>query len=194
MRPIALLMHLGCTLVLLSPAHAQPAAENILANPGFEQSADGAPVAWSFSSRQGEPESAWEQRDGGRCVRITVDDEAGDGSWNQDDIAVAPGVRIYRLSAMIKTALQNCNARIAPVYQSEDAWLGAQDGAIMVSGESEWTRHVALIRAPKGTATMRIRLWVNFAFTGTGSAWFDDVELTPMPDITNILPIPYFRL
>lgn len=191
MRPGITFTCLVCSLVSFSAVHAQPPADNILTNPDLEQSADGAPTAWTFSSRQGEPESAWEQRDAGHCVRITVHDTNEDGSWNQDNIPTAPGARIYRLSAIIKTQLESCTARVCPVYLSDGKWLGAQYGAITVAGDTEWTRHVALIRAPEGTTKMRVRLWVNFEFTGTGTAWFDDVELTPVADIQNIPPIRY---
>ena len=97
-----------CSLCALSPGRVQPAPANIVANPSFEEAAGGAPTGSTFASRRGEPQSAWEVRDGGHCVRITVDDKEEDGSWNQDNIAASPGARVYRLSAMVKTDLAGC--------------------------------------------------------------------------------------
>ena len=187
MRSVPLLVIL---LATLTSGVAQP-PDNPMTNPGFEESTKGAPSGWSFSSRQGEPESAWEVRNGGHCVRITVHHANEDGSWNQDNIAAAAGARVYRLSAMMKTDLAGCAARVCPVYLRDGTWLVADYSAIAISGRTDWSRHLALVRAPEGTTSLRVRLWVNFEFTGTGSAWFDDVELTPMSDLTNIPPIQY---
>lgn len=173
----------GCCLAQEAP--------NLVTNPGFEESANGEPVGWTSGAVQGEPQFAIEPGDEGMCARITAGAPEDFGRWNQRGIEPVAGAAIYRLSARIRTDLRGATARVVPVYSRDGQWHGADYSAIVVAGETDWRRHSVLIRPRDGTTQIEVTLRVNFEKIGTGTAWFDDVRLEPLPEIESIPPIRY---
>ena len=182
--------------VPLACAQARP--RNVLENGGFEIDAngDGQPDHWRFawknthsgdsqrSDRKERPDVAWDKTtfcSGTHSIRVGVARKQDDGVWTQDGIRHIDGTRIYRLSAAIKTrALHDTDARVAVVFLGDHGkWLGADYSAIAAVETHDWTRYVRLVEVPAGTQRLRVRCWVNMRNTGTGTAWFDDVELVP---------------
>ena len=171
---------------------------NLLANPGFEQVApDGAPAGWRLSwqdthstdrqrgVKKQRPDFALDAREahsGARSVRMGVRRPVDDAVLSfMTQIPARPAVKVYRASAWIKTqGLKETTARmIAVSLGPKGKWLGASYSLIVADKDHDWTRYVAFFKPERGTEGIRIRLWVNFEYAGTGTAWFDDVALEP---------------
>jgi hypothetical protein len=182
---------------------AQPAADVVQAalaipNPGFEDDADGdgVPDGWTFSweaTHQGDsdrgirkqkPDYGLDTRvvhSGRHSVRVGVQRPVDDGVWSSAPLDHVPGVRYYKVTAWIRTeGLKGSDARVAVVCTGADGkWLGASYGAITAATDRDWTLYTGYAECPKGTAKVRLRLWMNFNYSGTGTAWFDDIAMVP---------------
>ncbi len=166
-------------------------ATNLLRNPGFEETEGDQAVAWTASMPQGAPEFEVESGPHGNCARITANTPDDHGRWYQAGIEAEPEVRVYRLSARIRTDLEGCAARVCPVYHKDGQWHGANYQAILVEGKTDWQRYSTLIQPPPGTTHIDIQLRVNFLTIGTGTAWFDDIALEAVPGMESVPPISY---
>ena len=60
-----------------------------------------------------------------------------------------------------------------------------------VGGTTDWTRVETLFVAT--TAKDRVRLHLGHNGTATGRAWFDDVSLAEVGDITEFIPLERVR-
>ena len=198
---------------------ATGAGRNLLANPGFEQvEPDGAPAHWAFTwqfthstDRQRgvnkqRPDFAVDAQvahGGARSVRIGVARPQDDGTLSATaQVAHDPAVKVYRATAWIKTrGLKHTTARLIAVSLGKGGkWLGANYSLIVAEKDHDWTRYVGFFQPARGTKSIRIRLWLNLRYAGTGTAWFDDlafeptklkgppplkyVDLSPMPKLT----------
>ncbi len=171
-------------------------------NAGFEADADndGRPDGWSFSwqythSNDRERGIKKQEPDWGRdtavkhsgeaSIRVGVRRPQDDGVWTLDGLKLPPGQKYYRLRAWLRGRnVKGANGRVAAVYLGADKkWLGAQYGAITVDRDCEWTQFTGYLELPKNAATLRLRCWVNMDYSGTGTFWFDDLELTPVDHI-----------
>ncbi len=191
-------------------ARAAAAGENLAPNPGFEsvEPKAGLPAAWRFDwkyTHSGDRQRhADKQRpdfavdtaaphSGRRCVRIGVGHREDDGVLSTAAIPLDPAVKVFRAGLWIKTAgLEETTARLAVVAVDEKGgWLGA-DYTLIAAGENHpWRRYQAFYQPPPGTRAVRLRLWVNFEYSGTGTAWFDDVAFEPT-DLEGIPPLEYY--
>ncbi|MBT3380323.1 MAG: hypothetical protein HN406_32295, partial [Lentisphaerae bacterium] len=180
--------------------------DNLIANSAME-AGNGAPADWSFSWKathhndgargieKQEPDWGWDSRErhsGAQSLRVGVKRALDDGVWTQESIVPVPGTRVYLVRAWIKTAdLVNTEAKIGCVALGKDnKWLGANYGVVSVSESEGWELHVGYFEPPKGTLAVRIRLWLNMGYSGTGTAWFDDVEMCAT-DLTELPPMRF---
>jgi len=185
-----------CTFALL--ALAAPAGQGLLPNPGFEQDADGdgLPDGWRFSWRnthsgdatravpKTKPDFGWDKttfHSGRASVRIGVARSTDDGVWTAELPLPAPRPRYFRVTAWIKTQhIANTDARVAGVCLGpKGEWLSADYGVIVANRDRDWTLYSGYWELHPKTARIRVRLWLNFHYTGTGTAWFDDIALAP---------------
>lgn len=179
---------------------------NLLRNPGFEQG-DEQPDDWSFSweythsndrergVEKEKPDWGWDDRvvhTGKRSIRIGVRRAQDDGVWTQDDVPHVPGTKLYLLRARVKTeGVVDTRATVGCVALGEsNKWLGASYGVISASGTRDWELHTGYFEAHPDAVKFRVRLWLNLNYSGTGTAWFDDLEMLPT-DLRDMPPIRY---
>lgn len=170
----------------MSPAPAeQPAeqvAKNLIANPSFEAVNNGKPRGWSprhYSGQATQELSTTVAHTGSNSV-VLRSETGADTSWHFD-VACDPDTQ-YRLSAWIKTD------NVKPVRGGLGALLnvhGTEYKTPAVSGTSDWKR--VEISFSSGKAS---RLSINCLFGGwghaTGTAYYDDVELTKLGGVANL--------
>ncbi|NOY79425.1 MAG: hypothetical protein GXP31_00320 [Kiritimatiellaeota bacterium] len=184
-------------LVRGAPSAAATGGENLVRNGGFEQvdPETGLPVGWRFdwqyTHSSDRARGVKKQRPdygvdtdvthgGGHSFRIGVKRPADDGVLTQDAVSVRRGVRVYRLEAWVRArGLRGAAATVGVVFLGKGGrWRGADYAAISVEKDRDWRRYTALVEPPAGVESFRLRLWVNFGYSGVGTAWFDDVRLT----------------
>lgn len=174
------------------------AAENLVPNGSFEidEEQNGTPDLWTFSWQythsndrergvtKQKPRVKWDDNvahSGRRSLFVANERPDDDGVWTAADIPVDKNVKYYRLQAWIKTRdMHGTEALVSGVFLGEKGkWLGAKYDAIVVNVDRDWTRYTGYFQPPKGTTAIRIRLWLNMRYTGTGSVWYDDISLVP---------------
>lgn len=177
---------LRAVLASYKPPTASPAAAseprsgaNLIPNASFEEQSGDRPRGWRAVTHSGRGEfaSANVARTGSRSVKI-ASEQGGDLSWAVQT-PVKPRTQ-YRLSGWIKTENVQKQGRalgaLLNVHELQDPVRGATRG---LSGNNDWT-HVELT-FNSGQMT---ELTINCLFGGwgraTGTAWFDDIELTPV--------------
>jgi putative membrane-bound dehydrogenase-like protein len=157
-------------------AAAVPA--NLVSNSSFEQQTAAKPDGWrtSLHSGRGEFSLAEIGRTGSHSVMIKSA-QGGDVSWSTQ-IPVKPRTD-YTLKGWIKTkslqTVANARGALFNIHELQDPVRGATKG---LTGDNDWTQ----LQLTFNSGQMR-EITVNCLFGGwgraTGTAWFDDVELTP---------------
>ncbi|NOZ22901.1 MAG: hypothetical protein GXP25_17630 [Planctomycetes bacterium] len=142
-----------------------------------------------------EPDWGWDDtvvHSGKRSVRVGVRRPDDDGVWGQDNVPHVKGTKIYLVRAWVKTKdLKGTNATIGCVSLSENGkWLGASYSTVATTGTHDWKLCTGYFQPHPKAAKFRVRLWVNMSYSGTGTAWFDEVEMIPT-DMTELPPIRY---
>jgi putative membrane-bound dehydrogenase-like protein len=158
-------------------ASSAPTA-NVIPNSSFEEVTDNKPNNWRTSTHSGRGEFSLADiaHTGSRSVKISSTN-GGDISW-----AVTTPVKPrtdYKLSGWIKTAnvqkLGRANGAMLNVHELQDPVRG---GTKALSGDNDWTK----VELTFNSGQMR-EVTINCLFGGwgrvTGTAWFDDIELTP---------------
>ena len=189
----------GFLLAFALPLFASTrAAENLIADPGFERLAreKQSPAGWTASWRNTHASDSNRQpgdhkpdfrvddtevHSGARSVRIGITSPEDDLVLTAPLITADPKVTIYRAAVWVKARqLTNMTARLCAVYLgAQGKWLGADYGVCLVDKDTHWQRCVGLFQPVRGTQSIRLRLWVNFERKGTGVVWFDDVDVEP---------------
>jgi hypothetical protein len=195
-----------CLLLWTAPLWA---AENLVANPGFEstQSGEEVPADWRFdwkSTHSGDAQHHPDKqppdfgvdrrvfRSGRQSVRIGVARAEDDGVLTAAAIVADPSVKIYRASVWIKTQdFAGTTARVAAISSGDGGkWLAA-DYSLIAAGENhDWRRYLGYFIPAAGTREIRLRLWLNFEYAGRGTVWFDDVSFEPT-DLDALPPLEY---
>ncbi|CAA9409620.1 MAG: CBM16, partial [uncultured Phycisphaerae bacterium] len=150
------------------------ATANLVRNGSFEEVAGGAPRGWRTRHYAGEAKqelSTTVARTGKNSV-VLKSDKGADTSWYVD-AAVEPNTN-YKLSAWVKTE------NVTPVRGGRGAQLnvhGTEFRSPALTGTEDWRRiELAFNSGPQ------TRVSINCLFGGwghaTGTAYFDDVELT----------------
>lgn len=186
----------GVALVGLALTAAAAEQKLPVRNPGFEadDNGDGLPDGWSFAWRsthsgdaqrgieKREPDWGWDKQvkhSGQASIRCGVSRPVDDGVWTQDGIPLPNDAKFLRVTAWCRA--RNVNAgqgNVALVFLGQNnKWLGASYHAISVTQDCDWTRYVGYAKVPKGSSRLRLRCWVNFNYSGTGTFWFDDIEV-----------------
>lgn len=198
MRRIALtLLSIACAIPCLA---SEP--ENLIPNAGFEIDADdnGIPDGWTFAwqythsndrergLKKQKPQVEWDDtviHSGKRSLFVSNERAEDDGVWTLADIPVDGSVKYYKLVVWIKTqGMKETEALASGVFLGDGGkWLGANYNAVTVNMDRDWARYTGYFQPPKGTTRIRIRLWLNMRYTGTGAVWYDDISLVPTDQI-----------
>jgi len=153
------------------------ASGNLIANASFEEQSDGRPAGWRTSTHSGRGQLALADigHSGSRSAKISSD-AGGDISW-----AIRAPVKPrtdYKLTGWIKTEkvekVGRANGAMLNVHELQDPVRG---GTKALSGDNDWTQ----VQLNFNSGQMR-EVTINCLFGGwgraTGTAWFDDIELT----------------
>jgi hypothetical protein len=172
---------LALCCAFLSPAFAQPweapTGPNLVQNPGFEEMADGRPVAWYA------PEAAYAVDDtvagsGARSLRFTNPDPDSYLLCLQS-LPLQPGLS-YEIRAQVRTrGLTGADSGATLCLEWADA-QGKYLGGCYPDGKkgdtSEWTEIVGVSPPlPPNAARVTITCYVRKGMAGT--AWWDDVSV-----------------
>jgi hypothetical protein len=187
----ALLLSLG--VFHLTPAHAAPAPVPV-ANAGFEALAgSGLPTGWTATGGGKVSASADVRSEGGRGLAIESPLEGAQTTVQSEPVKLKVG-RLYRLSAW---------ARTRGVQADPQARYPTAVGACLSMKSFPFTncspapaaegggRVQVLFFATQGTDHVQMHLGRNGK--ATGAAWFDDVRLEEVDDITTYLPLESVR-
>ena len=185
------------------------APEDLVRNGNFEQvGKDGRnPAQWAFawkSTHSGDSSLGYQKQEpdwgldasvakvGRQSFRIGVKRGKDDGVLSQEGLVAKPGTRMYMVQAWIKTqGTKGTSANVALVsLDAKNKWLGASYSIIAVREDRDWTEYAGYYQAHPKTAKMRLRLWMNFNYSGSGTAWFDHVRVYAT-DLKDMPPIRY---
>src|SRR6476661_1576171 len=176
-----------------SGSEVDPRLPNIAINSSFEQgdaSATGLPEGWQFESFTRTSAHTWDEevaKLGARAVKITAP-RLDDARWFQA-LSAAPNT-LYYLSGWIKTQQVAHSPELVDVGANVSLFGGFTHSP-GVLGTQDWTPNGVLFNSGSSTQlTIAARLGF-FSGTTTGTAWFDDVRLTPVLPID---PHPNWKL
>ncbi|MCU0304248.1 MAG: C45 family autoproteolytic acyltransferase/hydrolase [Thermoanaerobaculales bacterium] len=195
MRPFLCLATLSVALA------AVPAAADIaipLVNPGFERvEPDGSVVGWTRLDRStggaAVAPTTEHAREGVGSLRLAV---AGHGSVAAESAPIRLEVgRLYRLSGWIRTegAVSDPTTRYPTAVPAvlRMASFPFTNHSPAVGGDSDWLRVETLFFATRKED--RVRLHLGHNGSARGSAWFDDILLEAVDDITEAIPLETVR-
>jgi putative membrane-bound dehydrogenase-like protein len=164
--------------VVTSAPSESPA--NLIANSSFEEQRDNRPVGWRTATHSGRGELTLAKigHTGGQSAKISSE-QGGDVSWAAQ-VPVKPRTN-YRLTGWIKTEgvgkVGGARGAMLNVHEMQDPVRGGTKG---LSGDNDWTQ--VELNFNSGQLT---QVTINCLFGGwgraTGTAWFDDIELTSAP-------------
>jgi len=162
------------------------AAENLLANPGFEDLAGDRPVRWDHFV-QPKPGATAELSDqahsGNYAVWLhtpTPYEKEPVNNWSQNIIADFGGATLH-VSGFIRVEDAKEAALWLQMWRKKP-WgvMGAESTSIHmpVYGSQDWQEVSMEVNVPKGTDFVTLRC----VLLGTGSAWFDDISVVRAAD------------
>lgn len=153
------------------------ARPNLLRNASFEDQSGAAPAGWRPTTHngQGQLTVAETGRTGAHSAKISSE-RGGDVSWAAQ-AKVMPRTD-YRLTGWIKTEqVRKIGAGLGAllnVHELQDPVRGATKA---LTGDNDWTQVELIFNSAE-----RTQITINCLFGGwgraTGTAWFDDIELT----------------
>ncbi len=153
---------------------------NALPNSSFEEQTNSAPREWRTVTYSGKGEFSLADvaRTGRHSVRISSQ-QGGDLSWSARAL-VQPRTD-YQLTGWIKTEnvkkLGGSHGAMFNVHELQDAVRGATPALL---GNNDWTQ-VRLEFNSGDLAEVTINCLLGGWGLASGTAWYDDVELTPAP-------------
>ncbi|MEW6744642.1 MAG: C45 family autoproteolytic acyltransferase/hydrolase [Planctomycetota bacterium] len=186
---------LALTLPVRAAPHPQNAdgpAEIAITNPGFEHATPrGLPAGWEIATPAPEASisRAFESaHSGAACLQITHARPAS-STLLSEPVGLRVG-HLYRLSAWIRTeqafsdatsryptAVPACLSMASFPFTNHSPTLGA---------DAAWSEVSVYFVAT--TTQDRVRLHLGFNGTATGTAWFDDIRLDKVEDISEEIP------
>lgn len=170
-----------------TPTNTPTTMPNLIMNPGFE-AGDYAPTNhpsdWSTDAWQDTSAFRWDSsisHSGTKSIRIVLSIPNG-ARWIQT-VSVMPNTK-YTLAGWIRTE----NVAVSPPEQLANiganlSIYGTWDHSVDLKGTNDWT-YVSFEfdsgDSSEVTVACRLGYWCS---TTTGTAWFDDITLTPFPFI-----------
>jgi hypothetical protein len=100
----------------------------------------------------------------------STDDQTG---WIGQDVAVEAG-KLYNYATWVKTDSIATSAALVAIFKKADGSVLQQTNVASISGTHGWTR-IAAYAYTTPAAAVAVRLDVRL--TGSGTAWFDDLDL-----------------
>jgi alpha-N-arabinofuranosidase len=164
----------------LAVAQDTAPAANLLPNPSFEEDEADGVRGWKPRAWQGEEDGRWNTvspgRTGKQCLCI-YSEQGTDAAWSTT-VTAEPNC-FYRLSGWIKTKdLKGAVGALLNIQNMQHV------RTTRVKGTSDWTRVSTVFRTDETT-----ELEINCLFGGwgksTGRAWYDDVVLEPITDLSD---------
>ena len=172
-----ILLCLFCGILLLAPCAR--AEDNLLINPGFEQTHDGWPLGWEqdmwlFDTGASYLELAAPGRESDWCV--LVENVVSNDARFVQSAEVLPET-VYRLSGYIKVdsvGPDGAGANIS-VLSSYESFPMVYDT------QGQWRYVECYIRTAEGQEQLSIAVRLGgYSADNIGKAWFDDIALTPV--------------
>jgi putative heme-binding domain-containing protein len=158
----------------------KPNLNNLVANSSFEEVSDERPRGWRTTTHSGRAQFAVadQGRTGRRSAKITSE-QGADASW-----AIQVGVKPrseYRLTGWIKTEnLQKVGGARGAMFNIHEMQDPVRGGTKALAGNNDWTQ----LELNFNSGEMS-QVTINCLFGGwgrvTGTAYFDDVELSLAP-------------
>ncbi|MBN1204230.1 MAG: hypothetical protein JXB05_04830 [Myxococcaceae bacterium] len=183
-------------LPTLGVAHAQPSrtAAVPVANAGFETVAGaGLPTGWSASGQGQVSATTGVRSEGSRSLVIQSPPGGAETTVQSQPLRLQVG-HLYRLSAWVRTRGVQADP-LARYPTALGACLSMKSfpftNCSPVSGAERGARASVLFFATQGTDQVQVHLGRNGKATGT--AWFDDVRLEKVDDITAHIPLESVR-
>jgi len=195
-RVARVIVSLGAFLVFLDACYGE-VSPNLLKNPGFEEGFGEEPAEWwHFIATGNGAEAVWdsaEHHSGTRSVKLRTKTPYAEqvyNNWYQHVPVATVGAKLY-LSGYIK------GNEVADAAIWIQCWRDSSQEPLSfattsmrqpVRGTTDWTQVETSLVLPPGTAFLTIRCVIS----GTGAAWFDDLQLvveegireTPLAQVT----------
>lgn len=148
-----------------------------IVNPGFEEGTEG----WTVPSAVAQIDNTT-SHSGAKSLKISYDDPAK-RQFASQKLALKPGKR-YLVSAWIK-----CSG-VMGAYNGATVGIEYWKGKDFVGGSSQigigydrdWT-HIMFISDPVNEGANIFEVYACIDWGGKGTAWFDDISVTEVPDI-----------
>ncbi len=163
---------------------AARAAENLLANPGFEEALE---PGWDKRTPEDATRRIRREENAGRTGAAALLENIEPvytrlRQGHDRSLAVAPG-SLVELSAWIRSEQDADGVAMLQLYCMDEAGgIRAQPVSPTVRGACDWTRQRLLAMVPEHTAYLMVYVQTR---GGKGRVWFDDVELVvrrePLP-------------
>ncbi|MEV4115680.1 hypothetical protein [Nonomuraea sp. NPDC049695] len=152
-------------------------------NPGFERGGT-APASWNTAIWRGTATWLWDdtvKRGGSRSVKVAAAAGAAAG-WNTAQNRTLIGQGRHRYGVWVRTEDVVAPGAYLDVlfYDAAGKIVGTDNKFYAPTGTQDWTRITAELTTPATAVELRLDVRVE----GGGTAWFDDVEVTPLDGAT----------
>lgn len=166
-------------------------ADNLLVNAGFEVGGStGRPAFWEAVNDDGSVTFTWSNdlpRSGSRSAAISPGTVTGRVyAWSQDVSATLEPDRALELTAWVRTRdISGGVVVFVRCFGESDAGpdqlcFETTETVDDLTGTLDWTRVDVPFVVPDGTTFLRVTAAV-LGQAGAGTAWFDDLAVTPVP-------------
>ena len=183
------------SLATISLTITGAAANELVVNGGFEQSAANAPMPESWRGDTTVYSLDRTVKRSGEASLKYVNTDPNRYRLAAQKLPLQPG-RKYAFSVWVKTDQilgQESGATVCLEWQGQDGkWMGGRYPS-GVKGTADWTRVEGIVRLPKEAATVNLQCYVRKGMTGT--AWFDDVSVEQIvdPPMRTVVLAPNYR-
>ena len=180
--------------VVLTMTYASGGGATTISNPGFEQlEPSGTVIGWRIvadesSDGSGISSDGENAHDGVGSIKLSVRGH-GTVTAESDPVELEVG-SLYRLSGWVRTqgVISDAMAKY-PTAVPACLTMKAQpftNHSTAVGGDTDWIRIDLMFIAT--ASTDRVRLHLGYNGNARGTAWFDDLELESVDDISQYIP------
>ena len=163
-------------------------SQNLLQNPGFESGAF-AP-GWEYYGDAPGASSAVDStvaHNGHYSTKVVFDGTADINYFHVSQLVIANPQATYRLSGYIKTINITSDSGVELDVHDARGWTFMCYTTEPLAGTHDWTYVERTFTTPSDTTQLRVILRrVSWAGPISGTAWFDDIALTPIPSIQTL--------